>query len=88
MDDLVIPEHIAPRPPRLLNEDARQTDGFRALVVEFGEDASTARLHEIIEHGLGKLAIERGIHHHVRTSRSSAAAQRNDQNKDHQQRLA
>ena len=58
VQDLVVPEQVAARPPRLGDDQVRQADGLRALDVELGQDADAAPLAVSFKHRLGELPVE------------------------------
>src|SRR5437764_1250127 len=77
VEDLIVPEHVAPRPAGLLNEDVCQANGFRAFVVVLGQNANAGRFGKIIEHRLGKLAVEGRIDDDLLSCRRPAAEKQN-----------
>ena len=58
VEDLVVPEHIAPRAVRFLNDRIGQADGLRAFVVVFRQHRDAGRFLEFQQHRLGEFAVE------------------------------
>ncbi len=61
VEDLVVPEQVAARPPGLGDDQVRQADRLGALDVELGEDPHAGPFAIRFQHRLGELAVERRV---------------------------
>ncbi len=61
VEDLVVPEQVAPGPGGLGGDQVRQADGLGALDVELGQDRDPGPFRVRVQDRLGELAVERRV---------------------------